>query len=449
MKEQHRKHAAKKIGGGTPSVVPGEKRSFSPGFTLVELIVVIAILAILAGAGTVAYSGYVKRANKAVDQQTVADVVNSIYYAWMADPEGMDAVGAVVLSTDSNPQYSSEDSAIKSGVQMAFGDESQLRLKYDWGNNSAVLSQVASNVQGLKSLLEGVKDSNSNVENISFVNNSDEILDDMFKALTSNTAQKAMQAIGIDDPTAANVLNGAAKYTLSDDSLALFGSNSDLATAWNSVNLGNSISKAGFDIEEIVGAYMSGDMTELSSETASYFAGYAGMSTARNYAIAYYMENHAEDLAKSTGESEENITATVSALRDIKCVDVFTSLEGTSTSFLDTEVKAPKSFVQAINAYFGSTVVQQSGTGIEVIDGAVAREDSQAYADALGYATAMQTINGLSDATADMGDDAYFNTITGGVNTAVAMMNNEIDEDQITALVLLTNSILPISAAIW
>lgn len=38
------------------------------GFTLVELIVVIAILGILAGVGTVGYSGYIKKANLAADE---------------------------------------------------------------------------------------------------------------------------------------------------------------------------------------------------------------------------------------------------------------------------------------------------------------------------------------------------------------------------------------------
>ena len=44
------------------------------GFTLVELIVVIAILGILAGVGTVGYSGYVKKANLAADQQLLANL---------------------------------------------------------------------------------------------------------------------------------------------------------------------------------------------------------------------------------------------------------------------------------------------------------------------------------------------------------------------------------------
>ena len=50
------------------------------GFTLVELIVVIAILGILAGVGTVGYSGYIKKANMAADQ-TLVSALNTAFAA--------------------------------------------------------------------------------------------------------------------------------------------------------------------------------------------------------------------------------------------------------------------------------------------------------------------------------------------------------------------------------
>ena len=50
------------------------RRNADGGFTLVELIVVIAILAILAGVAVPAYNGYIKKANQAADEQLLAAV---------------------------------------------------------------------------------------------------------------------------------------------------------------------------------------------------------------------------------------------------------------------------------------------------------------------------------------------------------------------------------------
>lgn len=72
------------------------------GFTLVELVVVIAIMGILAGVGSAAYSGYVKKANEAAGLQLLG-AVNTAFASASYDAgqyDGRPSGGAASLTAD-------------------------------------------------------------------------------------------------------------------------------------------------------------------------------------------------------------------------------------------------------------------------------------------------------------------------------------------------------------
>ena len=78
-------------------------RSTKTGFTLVELVIVIAILGVLAGVAIPVYSNYVAKAHRAADEQLIA-AVNTAAAAAVLEARGTDmaklGTGALTASTN-------------------------------------------------------------------------------------------------------------------------------------------------------------------------------------------------------------------------------------------------------------------------------------------------------------------------------------------------------------
>ncbi len=123
-----------------------QKRVNRKGFTLVELVVVIAVLAILAGVGVVAYNGYIEYTKKGQDRATVGEIMHALELADYADP-GLfgPSGGAMIALTNKGVQAAGglEGSDIEGALKDAFGDLTSTKLSYDGWNGTVDTGLIA------------------------------------------------------------------------------------------------------------------------------------------------------------------------------------------------------------------------------------------------------------------------------------------------------------------
>ena len=95
----------------------GALRKNNKGFTLVELIIVIAIIAVLAAVLAPQYIAYVERSRVAVDENTIQEIIHATEVA-IADPtvnEGITANTSVVVANGA--AVTSGNSGLQTAVQ--------------------------------------------------------------------------------------------------------------------------------------------------------------------------------------------------------------------------------------------------------------------------------------------------------------------------------------------
>ena len=365
-------------------------RRANSGFTLVELIVVIAILTILAGVAVPAYSGYVEQANKQADMTLVSGIQKALTVAYYRD--GFSGAAAVVLTADG--AYSANDGEVldtgfvETAMTAAYGSgwRNSLSLSYgSWGNGAQTAKEVVAHFASgeYDEALEAVY-------NGSVVPCFAEDVDELFVVIKDT----AVNIGGKMEQSGAALVQEAASKTVGSDLTAAQFANKWASSTWDNYLMNGTGESYGENAGKLEGNAL--DMAVAN----------AAVIKARNTSLATYLRN------AGYGEGYDIISNYVydgtSVPKDVAVAVVGGGDNTMATKLMEAYGSRYTDAATVIFAYFGMTYDEEADDFVST--GAT----PPAYTDGLAYYAMMDTVNTVNPDNAD--DETYWEDMASAVN---------------------------------
>jgi len=368
------------------------------GFTLVELIVVIAILGILAGVGTVGYSGYVKKANMAADQQLVSQVASALELQYYNVP-GYVGVGAVAI-TETGIKADA-DSFGSAAMAAAFGENWRTagKLQYNkWPGGATATATVLDHFATSVANGSATADVYNGTIEASFEDDIEELFVKMEEVATGVFSGSAAGADAVNKAAATTITSMTNQATAEKAAATVF------SESW--------AAKSGLS-----GTISSGDNTLDNVANAA-------ATKARNAAVAGFIR---DELIK------QNTDGTMSN-EDINTV------YNTIFNLVETPGRPhPKDVVNAWSAV-KSELMSSTSIGGRKLEQAYSKyfsDDGPAKNDGLAYYAMMETVNVVEQDAED--PENYWASMSDAIDTYAAIARDEIDLDSIAGAYDLLN----------